>query len=181
MAKNKDTEIATRSETDTANEIADMSQSGSFMPDDFARFVSEDFSQIDSVLIGDPADGKIPLYVGQLIGPGEPIMMEDGTKEMPTWAFHPIGKDADGRPAVVPNVTHIIPASYMLHAACARISKHAEKLGCVAQVGIMFAGKTKTRKNLPLNNIKVFERYIRSTNKTAAIEVQHAPTSNRTA
>lgn len=137
-----------------------MSVPGSFLPAEFAEFIGDGFASIQTVMIGEPADGKLPFYLGKLIGPGEPIEMEDGKRAMPTWAFNPAIKLPDGRVGFADNVTQVVPASYMLNAHCGRIYKEAEKRKMRAVVGVQYKGKTKTRKGLALNDLDVFEKYV---------------------
>jgi hypothetical protein len=134
--------------------------------DEFSRFIGDGFASIDTVLLGDPTQpGKQPLYMGELIGPGEPIAMGEPdpktgeVKMQPTWAFHPMGK-VDGKPGVVRNVTHVIPASHVVHHACSRIDKESKEKGLAAIVGIAFVGQGQTRKGYRLNNFRVFEKYV---------------------
>ena len=132
---------------------------GVLSDDEFGDFLSG-FASIDSVLLGDPNDGKQPRYIGQLIGPGTPIEMEPDAKTgevrtMKTFAFHPMTKDGP-----VMNVTHIIPASYIVANACERIHMQAEKDGKTAIVGFIYQGKGKTRRGFQLNKVQVFEKYI---------------------
>jgi hypothetical protein len=132
---------------------------GSFLPADFEALIGDGFASIDTVMIGAPDDGKLPFYIGRLVGPGESISMNEGESEQKTWAFHPVTRTKDGKLGIAENVTHIVPASYMVHAACARIFKECERRGVSATVGLMFMGKGKTRKGRALNQYRVFERY----------------------
>lgn len=149
-----------------------MSVPGTFDPSEFERFIGEGFASIETVLFGPPAAGKLPFYVGELIGPGDPIEVGDEDKEtgernrMPTWAFHPIAKvgtDADGKSVygAVQNVTHVVPCSYMVDAACKRIMKEMERQEATATVGVWFIEK----KEIPgrprmMNRYRIFERYV---------------------
>ena len=137
-----------------------MTSPGSFMPAEFAEFIGDGFASIETVMIGEPSDGKLPFYLGKLIGPGEPIQMQDGEREMPTWAFNPAVKTANGGIGFADNVTQVIPAAYMLNAHCARIYKEAEKRKQRAIIGVQYRGKTKTRKGQALNDLAVFEKYV---------------------
>ena len=142
------------------------SSSGEIAADLFVQLVGDGFASIETVLLGSKDDGKQEMYVGELIGPGAPIEMEpDGktgeVRTMPTWAFHPMAKTSDGGIGVVRNVTHVIPASYVVHAAVTRINTEMQsKPGKAAQVAIMFQGQGKTRRGFRLNNFRVFERYV---------------------
>ena len=141
---------------------------GAFLPADFETLIGDGFASIDTVMLGAPDDGKLPFYIGRLIGPGEPIKINEGEKDesnLPTWAFNPVTKTADGKLGVAENVTHVVPTPYMVNAACARIMKECERKGSTALVGLMFVGKQKTRKGRPLNVYRVFEKYETATGR----------------
>ena|SRR5712691_1905828 len=155
MAKDekKETGLATK----------DTTQVGTFLPSDFQSFMAgEGFARIDTVMIGHPDDGKFPYYIGRIVGPGEPIEIQDDGKKsiLQTWSFHPMVKMADGRIGAAENITHIVPASYMIHAACARIFANCQRDKKTAIVGLEYEGKGKTRKGRPLNQFKVYEKYL---------------------
>jgi hypothetical protein len=136
--------------------------------EDFAKFIGEGFASVDTVVLGDPKEtGKQPLYLGMLIGPGEAIQRDDissgEVRMQPTWAFHPMSKLADGKVGPVLNVTHVVPASFVVHAACARIYKEITEGGHKGEsaiVALAFQGQGKTRKGNVLNNFRVFEKYV---------------------
>ncbi len=147
-----ETAIATRDK-------GEMTTPGAFMPGDFDAIISEGgFSAVETVMVGDPNDGgKIPYYLGDLIGPGATVRVQtpDGKEnDLPTWAFHPRTKAGS-----IQNVTHIMPASHQIHAACARIYDQAERTDSTATVGIVFEGRGKTAKGRALNRYRVFEKY----------------------
>lgn len=151
--------MAKKNEPETSIVPANETLPGLLSDDDFGDMLSG-FSSIDSVLIGDPDEGKQVRYIGQLIGPGTPIEMEPDSRTgevrtMKTFAFHPMTKEG---PAM--NVTHVIPSSYILANACERIHQQAEKDGTTAIVGIIYDGKGRTRKGRPLNKVRVFEKYV---------------------
>lgn len=128
-----------------------------------ADFIGEGFAQIETVIFGE-GDGKIGRYVGQLIGHGAPIERADqGTGEVSaqkTFAFHPMTRTEDGTIGAVENVTHVIPASYMMAAACDRILEEAQKRGKTAIVGLIYRGQVPTRRGFRVNDIGVFEKYV---------------------
>lgn len=136
-----------------------MSVPGSFLPADFEKLIGDGFASIDTVMLGDPEDGKLPFYLGELIGPGEPIQINDSENVMPTWAFHPVTRTPSGAIGVAKNVTQIIPASYTVNAACARIWKECESKQLTAMVGTIYQGQGKTKKGRALNQFRVFEKY----------------------
>lgn len=139
-----------------------LSTIGAFLPADFQALIGEGFASIDTVMIGSPDDSKLPFYIGRLVGPGEPILINEGEKDqstLPTWAFNPVTRTADGAIGIAENVTHVVPTPYMVNAACARIMKECERKSTTALVGLMYVGKQKTRKGRPLNVYRVFEKY----------------------
>ncbi len=125
----------------------------------FAAFLqSPDVSLVDTVLCGDPSDGKLPAYIGEMIGPGRGIEIADAKtgeiRMLPTWTFHPVLKDG-----VVRNVTHVIPSSHQLNADFGRIYDRCKAEGLKATVGVRYLGKERTRKGMQVNNYQVFERF----------------------
>lgn len=170
MAKND----KTISEVETETALALPGAAQEITNDVFSAFLGDGFASIDTVLIGAKDEGKLSLYMGELIGPGEPIEMDPDPKtgeirSMTTWSFHPLTRTSDGKPGVVQNVTHVIPASYQVQAGCARIHKLAQARGVRAWVAIAFLGKTRTRKGYNLNVIRVFEKYLDATGKQVAV------------
>jgi hypothetical protein len=145
----------------TSTDLAPVSEvlPGSLSDDAFGNMLSG-FSSVDSVLIGDPDEGKQARYIGQLIGRGTDIEMEADprtgeVRSMKTFAFHPMTPSGP-----VMNVTHVIPASYIVANACERIEAQAKADGKTAIVGIIYDGKGKTRKGRQLNKVRIFEKYV---------------------
>ena len=143
------------------NDTAATSTPGTWMPDEFLKAMGDGFSQIETILLGDPNDkegGKVPVYCGVLLGPGAPITRDDPrtgeSREQPTWSFHPIT-----RMGPVENVTHVVPASYQVHAACQRVWDTAQKNDQVPVVGIVYMEQGKTRQGFRINRFRIFERY----------------------
>jgi hypothetical protein len=132
----------------------------------FADFIGEGFAQIETVIFGDEEDGngKCSRYVGQLIGRGAPIeRIDQGTGEVrqqKTFAFHPMTRTEGGEIGAAMNVTHVIPASYMMAAACDRILDVAEREKKTAIVGMLYRGQVKTRAGFRVNDIAIFEKYV---------------------
>lgn len=134
----------------------------------FAEFVGEGFAQVETVVFGpelegDRPTGKCARYVGQLIGRGADIERSDRdgvVNSQKTFAFHPMTRTAEGEIGVALNVTHVIPASYMMAAACDRILAEAEKNGKKAIVGMLYRGQVPTRSGYRVNDIAVFEKYV---------------------
>lgn len=130
----------------------------------FAEFIGTGFASIETVIFGDDAEGKTPRYVGELIGPGAGIERIDAqsgeVRTQKTFAFHPLTKLASGEIGTAENVTHVIPASYMMAAACDRILSEAAKNNKKAIVGMLYRGQVKTRSGFRVNDIAVFEKYV---------------------
>ena len=132
----------------------------------FADFVGEGFAQVETVVFGDESEGtgKCARYVGELIGTGTPIERPGiGLGEIQiqkTYAFHPMVKNADGTIGVAMNVTHVIPASYMMQSALDRILSESKQAGKKAVVGMLYRGQVKTRSGYRVNDIAIFEKYV---------------------
>jgi len=130
----------------------------------FAEFIGSGFASIETVVFGDEVDGKCARYVGQLVGAHLPSTRIDrGNGEVTnqkTFAFHPMVKNTDGTYGAAVNVTHVIPASYMMAAACDRILQESKDKGKTAIVGMLYRGQVKTRSGFRCNDIAVFEKYI---------------------
>jgi len=129
----------------------------------FADFIGSGFASIETVVFGDEAEGKTPRYVGQLVGYGAPVERVDDqgvVRTQKTFAFHPMTKNPDGSFGAAVNVTHVIPASYMMAQACDRILSESEKNKKTAIVGLLYRGQVKTRSGFRVNDIAVFEKYV---------------------
>lgn len=130
----------------------------------FQDFIGSGFASIETVIFGDEVEGKCARYVGQLIGEGSPVeRIEKGTGEVrlqKTFAFHPMTKLGDGTIGAAVNVTHVIPASYVMAASCDRILSEARKNNKTAIVGMLYRGQVKTRAGFRVNDIGVFEKYV---------------------
>lgn len=128
----------------------------------FADFVGQGFAQIETVIFGD-GEGKTARYVGQLIGAGAPIERADKEGEVTfqkTYAFHPMTITDKGEIGAVMSVTHVIPASYMMAAACDRILSEATANKKTAIVGMLYRGQVKTQRGFNVNDIAIFEKYV---------------------
>jgi hypothetical protein len=147
----------------TKGNDGEMTIPGAYMPEAFLEAMGDGFATIETIMMGNPADGKMPLYVGVLIGRGDDLEVEapDSTEKapkmsmLPTYVFKPMT-----RKGVVQNVTHIVPASHQIAAACGRILAQMEKDDKTAIVGLQFLGVMKTRKGRQLNRFQVFEKYL---------------------
>ena len=159
MAKTPEKDLTKASDTTDG----EMTVPGSWMPASFLEQMGDGFSTIETIMMGSPDDGKIPLYVGQLTARGEDVEVEaPDSKEsapkfskLPTFVFKPMT-----RKGVVQNVTHIVPAGHQIAAACNRILAQAKANNVDVIVGMQFMGTMRTRKNRQLNRFQVFEKYI---------------------
>lgn len=123
------------------------------------------WSKVDTVLIGNPDDGKQHIYIGTLIGPGEPIEMRPDPKtgeirQLPTWTFHPLTQKDGDKWSVDEAVTHVIPAPYKVNQDCSRIFKLAEKIGKQPLVAMKYLGKVRTNNGVYVNDYDIREKFI---------------------
>ncbi len=147
-------------------------QAGFLAPEDISniqRFIDGGFAEEKSFWIGDPADGKIPVYFGQLVGRGEDIHMEKmGAKldpvtgevpmqAIPTYNFHPLNPTTFE--PVTSRLDTIICAS-MVGTACAKFSKIAADKGGTAQILFRWNGRRKTRKGFNMNDVDTLYRVV---------------------
>ncbi len=160
MAKNSSrTDLVPSANTNGEDTRALMAE---HLDETFSTFLqSPDVALVDTILCGDPSDGKLPAYIGELIGPGRSIEIADiktgEIRQLPTWTFHPMLKDG-----VVRNVTHVIPSSHQLNADFGRIYDRCKTEGLVATIGVRYMGKERTRKGNQVNNYQVFERFAKA-------------------
>lgn len=132
----------------------------------FQDFIGTGFAQVETVVFGDETEGtgKCARYVGELVGAGAPIERindKDGVvSTQKTFAFHPLVKNPDGTFGAAVNVTHVIPASYMMAAGLDRILTESIKNGKHAIVGMIYRGQVKTRSGFRVNDIGIFEKYV---------------------
>lgn len=130
----------------------------------FAEFIGSGFASIETVVFGAEEEGKCARYVGQLVGVGAPIERTDSqtgeVRSQKTFAFNPMVRNSDGTFGAAVNVTHVIPASYMMAAACDRILQEATKNNKKAVVGMLYRGQVKTRSGFRVNDIAIFEKYV---------------------
>lgn len=162
MAKDEDDKK--KALTKNGNGNGEMTVKGSYMPSELEEFILKDggFAKVETVLIGDPADGKIPYYLGKLIGPGADIDIQNDGKvnKLPTWSFHPMVKTEDGKVGSAENITQVVPSPHILNAHLVRIYAEAEKHEKAAIVAVFAKAKIKSRKGNPLNDFDVFEKYV---------------------
>lgn len=161
MAKNETTALAVNPNGLTPAEVADLQ-----------RFVSSGFSEEKSFWIGDPADGKVGAYFGEIIGEGEPVYLErmgakpdETTGEVPMQAipcylFHPLNPQSF-QPLATRTDNVICNAA--VAAACKRYLNLAKAKGARAQVLMRWAGKGKSRKGFQFNQIETMFRLVTDT------------------
>lgn len=155
MATKKETALTKTAEaTDTKALMAEQ------LDDAFAEFLSQEgVALVSTVTVGDPSQpGKLPGYIGELIGPGRGIdIVNEKNGEvttLPTWALHPFLNGAVQR-----NVTNVIPSPHQLNADFGRIHDRCKAEGLTALVGVRYLGQVKNRRGLPVNNYQVFEKF----------------------
>lgn len=153
--KTKETAIANRTPVNLGKLESDAA---------FAEFIGSGFASIETVVFGAEEEGKVPRYVGQLVGAGAPIERIDPNsgevRHQKTFAFNPMVKNPDGTFGAAVNVTHVIPASYMMAAGLDRILSEADKQKKKAVVGMLYRGQVKTRSGFRANDIAIFEKYV---------------------
>jgi len=143
---------------------------GAQVRSEFEKFISEGFSQIETVLFGDTEANKMKFYIGVLTGPADPVPVgeekinprtgEVTRNVMPCWVFKPMGKTFDGQIGVVENITHVAPCNYQVDAACKRVWDTCERQGKKAVLSIEFIGAGKIKGGArQLNRYRIFERY----------------------
>lgn len=153
------------------NEIAKNSASGltksaspegiftQFTPDEF--FVLG-FSEQKILKIGDPANGGVPGYIGQLIGQGPDIAVNavdtGEVGSMPTFEFFPVDTSTL---KVNEMITHRVVCGHQLNEAFTRILARSVAEGKCAIAGAFFTGKTTIQGGKKsLNTFRIFERYL---------------------
>jgi len=129
---------------------------------------ASDFATEKTFWIGDPAQGKVPFYFGELIGQAADVAVEaPGSKPDPTtgeikmnmipaWMFYPANPKT-----LVPFKRRIdtILCSHQVHAACVKYAALAKEAGGRAQLFLQWDGKSQTRKGNQMNNITVMYRF----------------------
>lgn len=135
-----------------------------------SRFLDSGFSEEKAFWIGDPADGKVGIYFGELVGEGEPVMLEQmggkpdpSTGEVPMQAipcflFHPL--DPMSFQPQVRRTDNVI-CSAAVAAACRRYKRVADKLGGTAQLLIRWNGKGRSKRSgFEFNQIDIMFRIV---------------------
>ncbi len=132
----------------------------------------EGFAQEETFSIGDPSgrgSKKVPIYFGQLIGPGGSIQVErpggkvneqTGEVEMsdlPTYLFNPL--DPVTFQPFKQKVDTII-CSHQVAGACVKYGTLAKDAGGKAQILFRWNGKVETRKGNQMNDISTIFRIV---------------------
>lgn len=149
---------------------------GFIMPDDVAALqgamFGEGFAEEKTFGIGDPANasGKVPLYLGELVGDGgtiavqaiggkpDPVTGEVPMSEMPVFMFHPV--DPTTLKAFTARIDNVI-ASHQVAAACRKYHTLAQAQGGRAQLFIRWNGMKRTRTGNQMNDISVMFRVVK--------------------
>ncbi len=133
---------------------------GSINPTDVGALLADGFSEARIISIG-VKEGKVPAYIGMLVGAGIPMEFKDDhtgeVSRVPTYAFKPV---VDGSGKVQENVTNVIPAPHQLNQALSRILATAEKMGKRALVAIAYNGQVDTRRGQRVNDYRICEKYV---------------------
>lgn len=117
------------------------------------------FIEAVNLKIGDPKKGNIPLYLGELIGPGADIELKDDGGTMPTWQCHPVILK-DGALVVDTTQIHNVIASSQLDAGFKQAAQLAATTGKKVQVGCEWITKGENRDGQPLNIFRICSRTV---------------------
>lgn len=134
------------------------------------KLLGEGFAEEKTFWIGNPADGKIAIYFGELVGAGGSVMVEPpGAKadpttgeipmtEIPAYVFHPLNPTTfEPFKARVDTVL----CNHAVAQACAKYDTLAKAAGGVAQILFRWNGYAKTRKGNQLNDVSVIGRVLK--------------------
>ena len=168
--------------------LAVVAQSAGLQPSDIAnlqKFVQSGFLEEKSFWVGNPEDGKVGIYFGEILGEGEPILLEQmggkpdangviPTNEVPCFLCHPL--DPTTFLPLEARTDNVI-ANAAVASACKRYLKLARDKGARAQVLMRWEGMGKTRKGNPFNQISTMFRLV--DDKGAVVEAgSSAPKEN---
>lgn len=122
------------------------------------------FSEEKTIKIGDPENGSVEKYIGELVGPGVDIELSETDSEtgelksVPTWIFHPLHT---ATMQVNTSITHRVIAPFQLNAAFTRMHAHAQATGKRCIGGAWFTGKVVIQGGKrQLNNYRIFDKYV---------------------
>jgi hypothetical protein len=161
--------------TDALTTLAGSSLAPSSITPDMAgalanKLLGEGFAEEKTFWIGNPVDGKVPIYFGELIGPGGSVMVEPpGAKadpvtgevpmtEIPVYVFNPL--DPTTFAPFKARVDTVL-CSHAVAQACAKYDTLAKAAGGTAQILFRWNGVTKTRKGNQLNDVSVIGRVLK--------------------
>lgn len=135
-----------------------------------AAMMGQDFAEERTFWIGDPADNKVPVYFGELVGsagsvlvepPGakpDPVTGEIKMSEIPAYLFNPL--DPTTFEPFRQRVDTVLCSS-MVAQACAKYHTLAQAQGGTAQILFRWNGTVKTRKGNQLNDVSVIHRILK--------------------
>ena len=135
-----------------------------------ASMMAQDFAEERTFWIGDPADNKVPVYFGELIGsagavlvepPGakpDPVTGEIKMSEIPAYLFNPL--DPQTFQPFRARVDTVL-CSAMVAQACAKYDTLAKAQGGIAQILFRWNGTIKTRKGNQLNDVSIVHRILK--------------------
>lgn len=153
-------------QTDETTALANVQTNlGALTAADFAGVIEDGFESIETVMFGDSAKDKQPMYLGELLGPGRPVEVGEPDPKtgeisvMPTWQFRPCaGRDDDGNLIFSDKVTHVAPCNYMVDAGCRAYWDLDGGKPTGRIIGILFLGRGETRTGRQLNRFRVFSK-----------------------
>lgn len=142
---------------------------------DLQQFFAEGFEQDKTILVGDPADNKIPVFFGELLGSGGAVQVETPggkpnptTGEVPmsdleTYIFNPLNAAT-----MTPfrQSTYTLICSYQPARQCRKLltlaKARSEESGKPVRVQLLIRwnGTLKTRKGNQLNDFDFLHRFV---------------------
>lgn len=139
-------------------------ETGEILGYDPLEFYALGFSEQRIVKIGDPANGGIGAYIGELMGPGPDVQVAvPGAAEgevgfMKSWLVRPLNVKT-----LQPNaqISDQVICPYSLNQAFERIFQTAERIGKRAVAGAAWDGKVSIQAGRRMvNKYRIFERYL---------------------
>lgn len=134
-----------------------------------ATMMGEGFAEEKTFWIGDPADNKVAVYFGEMIGPGGAVLVEPpGAKpdlttgeikmsEIPVYLFHPL--DPTTFQPFKSRVDSVL-CSAVVAQACTKYHTLAQAQKGTAQILFRWNGTIKTRKGNQLNDVSIVHRIL---------------------
>ena len=163
MAKNEKTPPAETTSLVTTTKLTGNAV-GEVIGHDPEDFFALGFSEQRIVKIGDPQNGGIGAYIGEILGPGPDIEVatpggvEGEVGVMHTWLLRPLNVST-----LQPNqqASDQVITPYSLNQAFERIFKYAQDQKKRAISGAVWQGKTPIQGGRRMvNKYRVFERYV---------------------